>query len=106
VSAPEYVFVLAEEEESGSNANGDTYCVLGVYEDEQDAEAARAEWRSEHEFEPEDWEDPECEECSDEARCATHEQEYLEALESESWCRCHGEGVTIERVQFIRKGSA
>lgn len=106
MSAEEYVYVLAEEEESGSNANGDTYCVLAVYEEELDADAGRAAWRDDHDFEPEEWEDPECGDCSRDARCETHEQEYLEALEGEHWCRCCGKGVTIERVQFFRKGQA
>lgn len=42
------VWVLVEESEDGSLADGNPYCILSIHATEAGAEAARDEWRAEH----------------------------------------------------------
>lgn len=46
---PTRAWILVEEVESGSNAAGDTYCVLSAHLSESGAQAAEAAWMQEHE---------------------------------------------------------
>jgi hypothetical protein len=67
------IWLLIEEAETGSLAHGSPYCVLSAHETERGADAARTAWRAEHSF-----------------------PGGVDA----DFCRCHGEGVTVEGVEL------
>lgn len=77
---PATVHLVIEEQESGTDANGGTYCVLSAHATQADADAAVDAWRASHE-----------------ACCPPPPDEDEDRWEN-GWCSC-GIGVTQEEVQ-------
>jgi hypothetical protein len=66
------VYVVVHEVETGTFASGDPYVILSVHEDEAGASEEVAAFRNEHRIGAD-----------------------------ESFCRCHGEGMTYDAVPLI-----